>query len=263
MNRLCVLFLGGLASVGATGCVTGSVDGGVMLLEMDGSIGFATNANVAGTVDIANGFGQGDRVGAPYGRVELASDTGMFGAGVLASGFLYDQRGNGTVSVTFGNIPANTAVATDFSILNAKIGAFLSIDLADTVFIRPGLAVDLFLPDMKVTASQVGVTETIDDIGGVPLPFVQVGADLGVVSGFLEVGYLPLDSKDLNLGSDYDVRSRTLDIEAMVRVRPATALDLFVGYRLFALDLRGRVDTDSVDFDVDLSGFMVGGGLYW
>lgn len=263
MSRLGGIVLLALASVAAAGCATGSVDGGMMLLDMGGSIGFATNASVAGTVDIGSGFGQGDRVGAPYGRAELTTDTGMFGAGVLASGFLYDQQGQGTVSVTFGDIPANTSVATDFSIINAKVGVYLNIDVADTVFIRPGLALDLFLPDMSVTATQIGVTETIDDIGGVPLPFVQVGADLGAVSGFFEVGYLSLDSKDLNLGGDYDVRSDTLDVEAMVRVRPTEYLELFAGYRLFALELRGRVDTDTVDFDVDLSGFMFGGGLYW
>ena len=123
----------------------------------------------------------------------------------------------------------------------------------------------MFLPDLQVETTQITptLTETIDDPGGVPLPYVQIGVDTGVVAGFIEVGYLPLDTKDLNLGSDYDVDSKTLDIEAMVKVRPGAHVELFAGYRLFKLQLEGRLKNDTVDIDIDLSGFMFGGGLTW
>jgi hypothetical protein len=254
------------AMLAAASCTTASIDVGYLGLELGGDIGFARGAqNVSGQASVDRGLGQGGTTGAPYGRVELASDSGLVGGGVFASGFLYDNQGSGILTASYGNISAGTAVASDFRIINAKVGVFLSFDIAGVLYIRPGIAADMFLPDMTVSTTQITptMTETIDDPGGVPLPYLQVGIDTGVVGGFVEVGYLPLDTEDLNLSSDYEVESTTLDIEAMLRVRPAPHIELFAGYRLFALELEGRLEDDSVDIDIDLSGFMIGGGVHW
>ncbi|MEZ5966645.1 MAG: hypothetical protein R3F56_22600 [Planctomycetota bacterium] len=247
-------------------CTTVAVDAGYINLQLGGDIGFATGVqNVTGQASVDDGLGQGDRVGAPYGRVELVNDSGFFGAGLFASGFAYDNQGTGTLTASYGNIVAGTAVKSDFSLVNAKVGMFLHFDIADLVFIRPGIAADMFLPDLTVETTQITPTqsEKIDDPLGVPLPYVQVGVDTGIVSAFVEVGYLPLDTSKLNVGNDYDVDSKTLDVEAMVRVRPSSFFEIFAGYRLFKLQVQGRLQQDSVDIDIDLTGFMVGGGFYW
>lgn len=261
-------FLWGAAGllIALPSCVNASVDVGYLNLELAGDIGFATGTqNVTGRAKVDDGLGQGGGIGAPFARVELSSDAGFVGLGAFASGFVYDNQGTGTLTASYGNITAGTAVRTDFNLINAKVGAFLSFDIVDTVFIRPGIAADMFLPDLTVETTQVSPTQTerIDDPLGVPLPYLQVGVDAGVVAGYLEVGYLPLDTKDVNLGSEYDVKSRTLDIEAMLRVRPTDHIQVFAGYRLFKLQVDGRLQNDNVDIDIDLSGFMVGGGFYW
>lgn len=264
MRRFATVSLAG-AFVALSGCSSASVDVGYLNLELSGDIGYARGAtNVSGQADVANGLGQGGEVGSPYGRVELASDAGAFGSGLFVSGFMYENSGTGTLTASYGNISAGTQVSSDFSIMNAKVGFYLSFDIGDVLFIRPGIALDMFLPDMTVTSQLVpSLSEQIDDPGGVPLPYLQVGLDTGIVSGFVEVGYLPLDTKDLNLGSEYDVESETLDVEAMLRVRPTKFVEVFVGYRMFSLELEGRLEQDTVDIDIDLKGFMIGGGLYW
>jgi hypothetical protein len=265
VRHIAILLLAGL-SLAPASCTSASIDAGYLDLELSGDIGFARGStNVSGRASIDQGLGQGGSTGAPFGRVELANDDGLFGYGMSVSGFLYDNQGTGILTASYGNISAGTPVRSDFNIINAKVGFFLSFDIAGVVFIRPGIAADMFLPDMEVATTTLTptITETIDDPGGVPLPFVQVGFDAGIVSGFVEVGYLPLDTEDLNLGSEYDVESETLDIEAMVKVRPASHIELFAGYRLFQLDLEGRLSQDTVDIDIDLAGFMVGGGVYW
>jgi len=254
------------AAIAAASCTTASVDVGYLQLEMSGEIGFARGAqNLSGSAKVDDGLGQGDSVGSPYARIELVNDAGLVGGGMSLSAFAYDNQGSGILTASYGNINAGTAVRSDFSLVNAKLGLFLSFDVAGILFIRPGIAIDAFLPDLTVETTQLSPTlrETIDDPGGVPLPFVQVGFDTGVVAGFVEVGYLPLDSKDLNVGSDYDVESETLDIEAMLRIRPADHVELFAGYRLFRLELEGRLEDDTVDIDLELSGFMIGGGFFW
>lgn len=247
-------------------CTTATVDAGYLNLKLGGDIGFATGSqNLSGQASVDEGLGQGGNVGAPYGRIELANDAGMFGAGLFASGFVYDNQGTGTLQAKYGNIVAGTAVRSDFNLVNAKVGAFLSFDIADLVFIRPGIAADIFLPDLVVETTQVtpAQSERINDPLGLPLPYVQVGVDTGIVSAFVEVGYLPLDTSKVNIGGDYDVDSKTLDVEAMVRVRPGAHLEVFAGYRLFKLQVAGRLQSDTVDIDIDLTGFMVGGGLVW
>ena len=265
MKRSAILALAGLSSL-TPSCTTGSIDAGYLNLELGGDIGFARGAtNISGRASVDQGLGLGGSKGSPYGRIEIANDSGLIGGGMFVSGFLYDNQGSGTLTASYGNISAGTPVRSDFRILNAKVGFFLSIDIADTLFIRPGIAADVFLPDMKVetTGLTPTVTETIKDPGGVPLPYVQVGLKTGMVAAFVEVGYLPLNTKDLKLGNEYDVKSKTLDVEAMVKVRPSSHFELFAGYRLFQVELKGRLKQDTVDIDIDLGGFMLGGGLTW
>lgn len=252
--------------VGPLACTHASVAAGYLHLDMGGEIGFARGSqNVSGRASVEEGFGQSNDVGSPYARVEVSRDGGVVDSGLFASAFVYDERGQGTLTASYGNIVAGTEVASDFRLVNTKFGAYLSFSLADTVFIRPGIAFDLFLPEMVVETTRItpAQVERIDDPLGVPLPYLQVGFEKGSIAAFAEVGYLPLDTDDIGLGSDYDVDSRTLDVEAMLRYRPARSVELFAGYRLFALEVEGRLQGDSVDIDLDLSGLMVGGGLYW
>ncbi|HEX6813822.1 MAG TPA: hypothetical protein VF384_19530 [Planctomycetota bacterium] len=58
-----------------------------------------------------------------------------------------------------------------------------------------------------------------------------------------------------------EVDGELLDIEAMVTVHATSMLDLFVGYRLHALDADGLIDNDTFVTDTTISGFVIGGGL--
>jgi hypothetical protein len=252
-----------LALAALSSCTYASIDAGYLDLEMNGDLGFQENTTNAAIGINVDQLGQGSDVGSPYGRIEIGSDSGVFGAGMMLSGFVFDNQGSGILTADFGQIRQNAQVDTDFNFINAKAAFYLSFDIANTVYIRPGIAADLIFPDMSVREVSTGLTETLDDPGGVPLPYLQIGVDTGVVAGFVEAGYLPLDTDDISLGDDYDVESTTIDVEAMIKVRPIKPLELFIGYRYFSVDLDGTVEGDAVLLDLEIRGLMFGGGVTW
>jgi hypothetical protein len=226
-----------------------SAQAGYAQLALDGDVGFVSGSTSASIEqDIESALGLGDDQGSPYLRAQL--DFGV--PVVTAAGFTFDEEGQGTLSSTFGNIPAGTDVLSDFSMANAKASVTFDIALGP-VTLAPGVAVDWF--DISITVRDtIGfATEDVEVQAPLPLGLLRGQVDLGPFTAFAEVGYVSIDVDDV----DGDV----LDIEAQLQVRPTDWLDLFVGYRRIDMDARGLVDGDTVDLDVGISGFLIGGGV--
>lgn len=221
-------------------------------LSLDGDLGYksASDPSPGPTVDqdIGSAFGLGDGQGTPYGRVML--DTGV--PVIAVSGFLFEESGSGVLQANFGEVPAGFGVNSDIEMANAKASLAFQIDLGP-VAISPGLAVDYF--DLKIDVQDVfgAFRETVELAGPVPMLFLRAEADLGIVAGVVEGGYMKVDIDD--------VTASLLDIEALVEVRPTDLVHLFAGYRHLNLSTDGLIDNDSFDADITLAGFFLGGGV--
>ena len=77
--------------------------------------------------------------------------------------------------------------------------------------------------------------------------------DLGIVSAVVEGGYITADVDD--------VEGEVLDIEAQLVLHPTDLIEVFVGYRSLELQFDGDIDGDTFDTDIQISGFLVGGGI--
>jgi outer membrane receptor protein involved in Fe transport len=226
-----------------------SAQAGYAQLALDGDVGYVSGSSTASIEqDIESALGLGEDQGSPYARAQVD-----FGVPVLtASGFTFDEEGTGTLTVNFGAVPAGTDVLSDFSMANAKASLAFDIPIGP-VTLAPGLAVDWF--DLSITVRDtIGfASEDVDIQAPLPLGFLRGQVDLGPVIAVAEVGFLDAEIDDVD--------GQLLDIEAQLQVRPTDWLDLFVGYRRIDMDARGLVDNDTVDIDLSLSGFLVGGGV--
>lgn len=229
-----------------------SADAGYAQLKLDGDLGYVDGASTVNfQQDIQSAFGLGDKQGTPYGRVSI--DTGV--PVVTVSGFQFDESGEGVLQANFGDSPlliAGTPVRSDIELANIKGSYLFQIDLGP-VAISPGIAVDWFDLDVRVRDRFGIADERVELQAPVPLLMLRGEVDLGVVGAMAEVGYLEVDVDD--------IQASLLDIEAMLTLKPAWWFDLFAGYRSLAIDADGLVDGDSVDADLTISGFIVGGGL--
>ncbi|MBL8722828.1 MAG: hypothetical protein JNK49_02220 [Planctomycetes bacterium] len=258
-----VTFRGGilwLGSVALSGCFSVpqlEADVGYAPLRLSGNFGYQENptdgprdgAPVSIRQDVESAFGLGDRQGSPYGRLALD-----LGSPVLSvSGFQFQDSGDGVLQADFGSgLAAGTPVYSELELVNVK--AALAFDIAlGPVALSPGLAVDYLGLDLAVE-DVLGVRrEQLDFQAPLPLPFLRGAVDLGLAKFTAELGYLELDISD--------VRAKVLDAEALLHVRPWRLLDLFVGYRYLQFAGRGEIDGKRADFDLNLGGFLVGGGI--
>lgn len=96
-------------------------------------------------------------------------------------------------------------------------------------------------------------TEDVQLNGPLPLAFVRGEVDLGVVSAIAEVGYMEAKIDQ--------VSGSLLDVEAMLQYHPTPLLSVFAGYRGLNLQLDGQIDGDTIDADLTISGFILGGGV--
>jgi hypothetical protein len=220
-------------------------------MAVSGDIGYTSGTSAAVAQDVESALGLGDDQGIPYGR--LAIDTGV--PVIAVSGFMLEDSGTGVLTANFGDvggIVANTPVRSDLELTNAKFSYAFDIDLGP-VSIQPGLAANYF--DMTVeVADLIGIaTETVELKAPLPLAFVRAEIDLGIVSAVGEVGYMSIDVED--------VETKFLDLEALLMIHPLPLLNFFVGYRSMELEAKGAIDGDSFDTDLQISGFMVGGGI--
>ena len=227
---------------------------GYMQPALTGELGLAPSgapASVLGSVDLEDSLGvEGE--GAPYARIEATAGV----LNLVASGFTYSSTSRGTLQAEFGDLIIGQLVDTEIEFINAKVGA--TFDLIDLGFLRlsPGLAVDYVGLDMSVDAVGSGIiggNEVLDIQAPVPLLFVQAEADVGPVSAIVDAGGVTVDYGDVD--------GTFVDVEALLRVEPASNLELFAGYRWISLEGAGDASGQEFDGDLVMAGWFVGGAL--
>lgn len=218
--------------------------------EIGGDLALATAGAGTTVQDVRSAFGLGDAHGSPFGRV-----VADFGAPVLSvSGFWLHEAGAGVLGESFGGLPAATTVTTDFDLGVFKFAAVYELPLGP-ITLAPGVAFDVFALDFRVAESP-GNREEVDEILGLPLPFVRATAPLpccGLLA-VAEIGWVDLDV--LGLGDD-----RFVDLEASLEHEFGHGAHLFGGYRWLAVDAEGDAAPDTVLLDLAVHGWFVGVGI--
>jgi hypothetical protein len=201
-------------------------------------------------------------------RADVRDDLGLDDSGSIAAGvdlqlpigrisasyMRYSEEGTGTLTRSFGDIPAGTSVATDVDVDNVK--AFWSFDLLDTGIVRvsPGVGVDYFSIDTTVRSiSALSAFERIAVDVPMPMLFLEGEVSFGPFSAEAEAGWMSLD-----LG---DVQGTLIDIDTRLVWHAVGPLDVFGGYRWIEVDSDGNADGQRYDVDVVLRGFYFGGGV--
>jgi hypothetical protein len=227
-----------------------SAEGGYAQLALDGDFGYVAGSTTASIdQDIESAFGLGDDQGSPYARV--AADFGV--PNLSVSGLLFSDDGSGVLTANFGeNLVAGTAVDYEFDLINLKGALTFEIDLGP-VSLAPGVAVDYL--DFDVMArDRIGIaTEDIELQAPVPLLFLRGEVELGPLALIAEGGYLEVDIED--------IEASLLDLEFLVQLRPTDWLHVFACYRSLLFEGDGEVDDDTAEIDLEISGFMLGGGV--
>lgn len=229
-----------------------TVQAGYMQLAVGGDIALANGTGGTGGApkqDVGTAFGLGDRRGSPYLRAQ--ADLGSFV--LTASGFELRESGQGSLDASFGGLPAATPVATDLTFGCAKLSATYDIDLGP-VKLSPGLAMDVFDLEFRAEELSLGNAEVIDEVVGVPMLLLRAEAGLGVVDLVAEVGYLETPRIRNSEG-------RFVDAELMAACSILPLVHLFAGYRFIDIDGTGDTGTESYGIDVQVRGFVLGGGL--
>lgn len=248
------LFVALLATSILPSCYQLALSGNVGYAQMavSGDVGYVSGTSTAAVrQDVESAFGLGDDRGAPYVRAAL--DTGV--PVLSVSAFQFSESGRGNLNADFGDIislPGGVPVSSELDFTNVKGAYAFQISLGP-VAISPGIAIDWFDIDMTVRDGIGITTENVQLQAPVPLAFLRGEVDLGIVSGLLEVGYMEYGVDDLD--------GKLLDIEALLQVHPTAMLSLFAGYRSLNLQVDGELDGDTIDTDLTVSGFMLGGGL--
>jgi hypothetical protein len=221
---------------------------------VDGDFGYVSGAgpsSVSVAQDVESAFGLGDDQSLPYVRATLDA-----GVPVLSvSAFRFEDAGDGVLEANFGDsgtLVAGTPVHTDFEMFAAKAALAFEISLGP-VSVAPGIAVDYIDLDVRVR-DRIGIADEAAELTApVPLAFVRGQVDLWLVTGILELGYMSVDIDDVD--------ATVFDVEVLAMLQPLPRLDLFVGYRMIDVDADGEVDGDRFETDLQIGGFMVGGGV--
>lgn len=248
-----LLALSGL--VLATSCYQFEItaQAGFAELGLDGDIGYVSGTGgVSAREDIESGLGLGEDQGTPY--VRAAVDFGT--PNLAVSAFAFEDDGRGMLSQNFGSVPMGTPVLSEFELTSGKVSYSFEIPIGP-VSIAPGLAVNFI--DLSIfvrdTFGPSGLrSERVELQAPLPMGFVRGEVDvLGYVQLVGEAGYIKVDVED--------VEAEMLDIEALVELTMFEPLNLFAGYRSIDFTGEGEIDGDSVNIDIGLSGFIVGGGI--
>lgn len=253
-----ILFL-----LGLTGCfqmaVTGDVGYTSMAIRGDMALS-PTGGAVGPTIDqdIESGLGLGDQSGSPYLRAELD-----LGVPVLSvSALQFSDSGIGMLNGSFGNISGGTQVATDLDFRNVKGALTFDIDLGPAK-ISPGVAVDLFDIDLHVQDIAGFAEEDVSLMAPVPLLFARAEADLGIVAGVVELGGIKVPKIQDIKGTFWDGEAR-VEVRPFAKIKPTSVwsmFHLFAGYRFMHLDGHGNIDNQDFDTSLDISGWLIGGGI--
>jgi hypothetical protein len=241
-------------ATGAASCLQLKMTGqtGYAQMAVDGNIALSPTGGSGSPIidqDFNSAFGLGDDQSSPYARVQL--DLGV--PVLTVSGFTFEENGSGTLNAQFGNITAGTDVDSKLRFSNLKASLAFQFDLGP-VAVAPGIAVDLFDLQLHIQDTAGFANEDIDVIAPVPLAFLRGEVDLAVVAAVAEIGYV--DIPDLN-----GIAGRFWDAELTAEVRPAPMFHLFAGYRALHLDSHGTIDDQDFAANMDVSGWVAGGGI--
>lgn len=243
----------GLLTLTACSAPTFTAQAAYAQLAIDGDLGYVDASTPSGaniSQDVESAFGLGDDQGSPFVRAML--DTGLLV--FAASGFMLEDSGEGVLEADFGDgaLVAGAPVASELEFANAKGSVAFEIPIGP-ISISPGLAANYVDLDLQVR-DLIGVTtERLELNAPLPMLLLRAQADFKWISALAEVGYVTADVEDVD--------ATLIDIEAMLMFHPTPLLNLFVGYRAMALDAEGTVDDDTFDTDLEISGFLIGGGV--
>jgi len=198
---------------------------------------------------IDSAFGLGERQGSPYYRAQVDLGAPV----VTASAFWLRESGGGQLANSFGGLISGTAVNSRLDLTVAKITASYDFDLG-LVKLSPGVQFDVFALDFDVREPAFNASEDIDDIVFVPMPSLRTEASLLGATAALDLGYIEMSNGQGNDGQFFD-------IEAMLEWQPAPLAHLFVGYRYISIDGEGDTDTSDFATDLQIQGWIIGGGL--
>jgi hypothetical protein len=238
-------------------CACGSFDvrayAGYTATELDGKIGLSPSGNTLPPsqlrADVQRDLGLDDT----SGSVLLRAEASFALPRVTASYFRHEQSGGGTLSSNFGDLVVGTQVRTDTDLSVTKLA--LTFDILNLPMFRlsPGIAVDMLDMTTTVRATNFNAFEQIDVFAPVPMPFLQSELLLGPIAATLDAGAI-----DIDIG---DADGTYIDIDAMVRYRVAGNIEFFAGYRWISADADGDADGQNFDLDVELKGWLIGGGI--
>lgn len=213
--------------------------------------------NSAGSLQLGNemnnvdsNLGVGDSEPAPYLRLE--ADWGRHR--VRASGFGFSSSGTGTLGGDFGDLPAGSAVSSSMQFFN--ISTAWSYDLLGMPGIRlgPGVQLGFYSLDVTVNAASPSGSEKVATDVLVPQPFLDGEIDIGTIIALQANAGL----MSANLG---DANGRYWDVEALVTCKPAPGFELIAGYRYILLNASGTATGRDFDANLDIRGFLLGGGI--
>ena len=249
-SRRFVLTLTLCSALYVAGCSSpsASVQLGYVATELSGDIALDTGGGI-NEQGLNSAFGLGDTQGSPYLR-------GQVGAGgpVFTGSILYVQdSGDGQLDGGFGGLNPNSDVRSNFDLGLAKVSAAYEIGLGP-VSVAPGLMVDVCALDFTAQNAASGIGEEIDELLVIPMPFVRAEAGLGAFAAVGELGYVEIDG----IG---DTDGAFLDAEVMLEYYPIPFTSVFVGYRHVEIDGDGSSSDDAFSADLDLQGWMIGGGI--
>jgi hypothetical protein len=229
-----------------------TAQGGYTEMSVGGDLALASTPGGSGvTVDqsVEDALGLGEEQGSPYGRVQID-----FGVPVLTvSAFTFQEDGRGRLNASFGNIAGGTDVFTDLAFDNFKASYAFDIDFGP-IKVAPGIACDVFNLDVHVQDVAGFATEDLEVLAPVPMGFLRVEADLGLVGLVAEGGFIKIPKVQ-------DTEGQFLDLEALVEIRPTAFFHLFGGYRMMNLEADGIADDQRFATDLDIRGWVVGGGF--
>ena len=222
---------------------------GYTMMAMEGDVGLSAMAGTGATEQGIDGMGFGSEQGSPYARVQLDLGTPV----LTATGFTFQEEASGSLSAPYGSLPAGTAVRSKVSFTNVKGSLAFEFPLGP-LSVSPGLAVELFDLDV-VVRDEVGIAEeTIDWVVPVPMGFLRAQADLWFLTAVAELGYITIPEIQ-------DVEGTFWDADLYVAYRPTPLVEIFAGYRQIRLDGDGEADDRDFAIDLDVAGWMVGGGV--
>ncbi len=218
---------------------------------LDGKMGLApTGGGLSFDADVDDDLGIKDSSDSLY----LRGEANAAFLRLTVSAFRYDSRGDGTLTVNYGDISAGSQVSSDIEFTNLKTAITFDLINFGPVRISPGISVDIFDIDSEVrSVTPVVASESLDYTAPVPMVHLQGELDLGYLAANIDAGVM-----DIHLN---DIDGTFWDLEGMLRVKPWDHVEIFGGYRYISIDGRGRVSGQDFDSNLVFTGWFVGGGF--